>query len=327
MGIAKFNNNNNTGRKIYFDGIGTSIKGSSNLEEAIKKAGLDYEVEKRPIYYDSRVLVEGDNRKMPPKFTRFNNQYATVRTDTGTPLGVVGKNYTILQNREAFDFLDSLIVGGARFETAGTFKKNEAASFITVSTDPVKILDDNIDPYILLTNSFDGSGSIRCMFTPVRVWCSNTLALANKRAHNKVFIRHSNSLQVRMEQAKEILFNNTHYLEELRVIAEKLAVTPFSTQAFEELARELFPIKEDQSNIINERNLEKIEALLRAYKEDDIQNFNNTAWKAIQAVSDYESHSPVFRKTENEGFKNMQIVMAGMPLLNAVMERMMELAK
>lgn len=328
MGIAKFNAENiTTTRKAYYEGIGVNIEEAHSLETAIKLAGLDYEVEKRPIYFDCRVREEGDKRSLPPKFSRFADQYATVRSDTGVPLGIVGKNYNILQNREAFDFLDSLIVGGAKFETAGTFKKNESASFITVSTEPIKILDDDIDPYILLINSFDGSGCVRCMFTPVRVWCSNTLVRATKAGHNKISIRHSSNLQVRMEQAKEILLSNTKYLDELRIVAEKLAVTPFSAEAFEAMARELFPIKDDQSNIINERNMLKLEALLRAYKEDDIQNFNNTAWKAVQAVSDYESHQPTFKKGKNDAMNGMKVVMAGMPMLTMVMERMMELAK
>lgn len=331
MGIANFDiktvKNMNSERKAYFEGLGVNIQEAHTLENAIKLAGLDYEVEKRQLYFDGKAVVEKDGKKMPPKFTKMPDMYATMRTDTQVPLGIVGKNYNILQNREAFDFLDSLIVGGAKFETAGTFKKNEAASFITVSTEPIKILDDDVDPYILLTNSFDGTGCVKVMFTPVRVFCSNTLVVANKKAHNRVSIRHTNQLESKLEVAKKLLMQNTKYLEELNAIAEKLAVTPFSKEAFEQLAKELFPVREEDSNIIQVRNLEKLELLMKAYKQDDLQNFNNTAWKVVQAVSDYESHTPVFRKTDGTNEKNIQVVMAGMPMLNMVMERMMALAK
>lgn len=328
MGMAKYDVKNiDTSRKAFYEEVGVNIEEATSLETAIKLSGLDYEVEKRPVYFDSRVVGEGDTRKLPPKFAKYPDMFATMRTDTQTPLGIVGKNYTILQNREAFDFLDSLIVDGAKFETAGTFKKNEAASFITISTDTIKILDDDVDPFILLTNSFDGSGCVKVMFTPVRVFCSNTLALANRRAHNRISIRHSNSLTAKMETAKEVLLGNTRYLTELKEIAEKLAVTPFSAEAFEAMAKELFPVKETDSNIIQVRNLEKLEQLMKAYKQDDLQNFNNTAWKVVQAVSDYESHTVGFKQTKNPEEKGFQVVMAGMPMLNMVMERMMNLAK
>lgn len=310
MGIATFNS-----RRNYFDGCGQVIQDATSLENAIKLAKLDYTVEKRPL---STYDMKGHVVKIPDMF-------ATLRTDTNQTLGVVGKNYNILQNIEAFDFLDSLVAEGARFETAGTFKKNEAASFITCSTEPLTILDDEFMPYILLTNSFDGSGCVRVMFTPIRVFCSNCLNRAIKQAVNKISIRHCNSLKGQMEQAKEILLQNTNYLVALKEESEKLAVTPFSEEAFEALARDLFKTEEGASAIIQERSMIQLEALLTAYKQDDLQNFNNTAYKAVQAVADFESHKPVFRNTNNP-FTNFQIVTAGMPLLNMVAERMNSLA-
>lgn len=318
--------NNDTDRKTYFDGLGVNVQNAHDLETAIKLSGLDYEVVKRPVKFDTYIQDLNNPSAFASMTTEFPGQFVTIRTDTQKPLGVVGKNYNILQNRDAFDFLDGIIAGGAKFETAGTFKKNEAASFITVSTEPIKILDDKIDPYILLTNSFDGSGSVRVMFTPIRVFCSNCLALAIKSAHNKVNIRHSNSLEIRMEQAKKLLLANTNYLHELNTIAEKLAVTPFSEDAFYEMCKKLYPSNDGDSEIIQVRNLAQIEHLMKAYRQDDLQNFNNTAWKAVQAMADAESHSLSFRKTSTIDQKNLTVVMNGMPLLNQVFQQMMALA-
>lgn len=316
MGIANFDS-----RKSYFDGIGSEITGAQDLETAIKLAKLDFEVEKRQIYLNNPTILKGSDTPSNI-FTPIHDQFATVRTDTDTVLGVVKKNYQVLQNREAFDFLDSVIAGGARFETAGTFKKNEAASFITCSTEPIKILDDDIHPYLLFVNSFDGSSSVRVMFTPIRIFCSNCLVRAMKGAMNKVSIRHSPSMKDRLDASKEILLSNTNYLEALKAESEKLAVTTFSAEAFEALARSLFPTKEGNSNIIQIRNEEMIEALLRAYRQDDLQNFNNTAYKAVQAVADFESHKPTHRQTKTAEFSNFNTVIMGMPMLNMVADRM-----
>ena len=70
-----------------------------------------------------------------------------------------------------------------------------------------------------------------------------------------------------------------------------------------------------------------VEQLLKAYKQDDLQNFNNSKWKVIQAVSDFESHRPQIRKTKeisNTGTPGFQVVMNGMPLLNQVYRMLQE---
>lgn len=317
MGFARFDN-----RKTYFDSIGSEIQNASSLENAIQLAGLDYTVEKQKIYTQQPIKEENGNSIFVP----IPDTFATVRTDTGAALGIVKKNYQILQNHEAFDFMDSVIAGGAKFETAGTFKKNEAASFITCSTEPIKILDDEIAPYLLFMNSFDGTGSVRCMFTPIRIFCSNCLARAIKSAMNKIAIRHSTSMKERLESSKEILLQNTKYLEALKQEAEKLATTPFSKEAFEALARELFPSQETDSNLIKIRNEAMIEQLLLAYSQPDLQNFNNTAYKVVQAVADFESHKPQMKKSKDVDFANMKTVIMGMPMLNMIADRMNAIA-
>lgn len=329
MGIAQYDVNKvssmGTERRMYFEGIGVNVQNASSLETAINVSGLNFNVNKQPLQFTTQVPQPlGDQIVLVDVPHPYPNQYATVRTDTLEPLGIVSKDYQILQNIEAFDFLDSL-VGDAKFETAGLYG-NGAKSFITMSTEPIKILDDNIAPYILFTNSFDGSGSVRVMFTPIRVFCSNCLVLAIKSATNKISLRHSRGLQSRLDNARYVLLNNTNYLNALKAQSEKLAVTPFSAEAFEALARELFPVNTEDSEVIQVRNLVQIEQLLTAYRQDDLQNFNNTAYKAVQAVADFESHKPTFKNSNAKDFKNIKTVMLGMPLLNMVTERMMSVA-
>lgn len=316
------NSKDNT-RKTYFESIGVNVQNASSLETAIKLSGLDFEVQKFPISFNVPTPSDWNNKQIIVDVPhKFPGQFATVRTDTMEPLGVVGKNYEICQNIEAFDFLDSL-VGDAKFETAGLYGGNGAKSFITMSTEPMKILGDDFKPYILFTNSFDGTGSVRVMFTPIRVFCSNCLVRAMKAADHKLSIRHSSNLKVRMENAKHILLENTKYLDALKIEAEKLAVTPFSEDAFTALAKSLFPVNEEDSNRIQVNNMEMFEELMRAYKQSDLDNFKNSAWRAVQAVSDFESHKPTHRQTETSAYKDIKVVMANMPLLNQVTNMLM----
>lgn len=310
-------------RRNYFDAIGTSIEGAKELDEAIKLAKLDFTVEKQRIF-TKRELKPNEEHAGGSIFVPVPELYATVRTDNGVVLGTVKKNYHILQNSEAFDFLDSVIENGAKFEVAGTFK-TESASFITCSTETIKILDDEITPYILFTNSFDGSASVRVAFTPIRVACSNCIVRAMKQATNKLAIRHSSSLKQKLESSKEILVANEEYLDALREESETWAVTPFSSSAFEALARSLYPIDKDSSDLIKARNERMFDSLMNAYRQDDLENFANTAYRAVQAVADFESHKPQIRKTRTADYANIKTIMTGMPLLNAVADRMNDL--
>ena len=109
----------NTPRKKYYEDMGITLENVTSLESALKLSGLDYSVEKRPIQFVNKVEQEWNDQKILVD-TPFiiPDQFATIRTDTNAPLGIVGKNYNILQNREAFDFLDSLALGGAKIGRA-----------------------------------------------------------------------------------------------------------------------------------------------------------------------------------------------------------------
>ena len=308
-------------RKAFYEGMGVTIDNCTSLESALRLSGLDFEVEKKPLYFADMM----DNGY--PNFVEIKDQFSTVRSDTKQSLGVVGKDYNILQNREAFDFLDDICAQGAKFETAGFFKKNGAASYISMSTEPVSILGDRFDPYMMISNGFDGGSAVKVVLTPIRAICRNTAIYAIKKASFKVSIKHSNVMMGRLENAKELLLANSNYLNALKEEAEKLAVKPFSEEAFNALINKLYPIKSEDSELIQIRNLALVEQLIKAYKQEDLQNFNGSAWKVLQAVSDFESHRPQLRKTKeisNAGTPGFQVVMNGMPLLNRVYQMISE---
>lgn len=320
MGIAQYQANEVV-RSRFFDEVGRPIQGATNLEEAIVQSGLDYEVQKLPVFFNPRI-------GKTPKMTKVPDRFVVYRTDNHTPMGVVGKKYEILQNCEAFNFLDSLIAGGAMFETAGTYGLNGAKSFISISTQKIKVLDDDIQPYIVLTNSFDGTGTVKVSFSPIRVFCSNTLALISKKVKslhlNSLSVRHTKSMAIAMEQGKEILFQNTQYLETLKSISELLAVTPFSEEAFKKMCEVFYPIDNNQTKKAVTMNTEMLEELFRAYKQDDLGNFSGVAYRAFQAISDFESHKTSQRSTDRENERGLVMAVNGMPILTQALEYIMD---
>lgn len=160
-------------------GLGQIIEDYPTSAEAIKHAGLDYTVEKRPLFtVDHSHFKDADGYfdELQPNIL-VPDFYANVRTDTSDVLGVVGKDYRIVQNSEAFAFFDSIVGGkdGILYETAGALGKGERIFITAKLPDYIRVgRNDCIEKFIFLTTSHDGYGSITAAFTPVRVVCQNS---------------------------------------------------------------------------------------------------------------------------------------------------------
>ena len=85
-----------------------------------------------------------------------------------------------------------------------------------------------------------------------------------------------------------------------------------------------YPINDKQSKKSVTMNTEMLEELFRAYKAEDIQNFNNSALKAFQAVADFESHKTSQRSTDRENERGLVMAVNGMPILTQALEYIMD---
>lgn len=299
----------------FVEGIGPNLSDLTSLDAVLELSGLNFEVarSKKPVSF--YVSVPG----MPPKQISMKDKFATYRTDTLEPLGVVGERFNILQNRDAFNFLENLQLEGLRYEAATCYGKNGAKSFICMSAEDVEILSDNFKPYILFINSHDASKAVQVMFTSVRVFCQNAINRAIKGAKNRVSIRHSASMEDRLAMAHKVLFQNNNYMLALKDKAETLALKPFSEDQFYAWVKAQYPVDETVSKRGRTLNEQMINAIMGCYYENDLDNFNNTAWRAIQAISDLESHMPIRRTTKRPEFANFNnVVEQGMPLLDSI---------
>jgi phage/plasmid-like protein (TIGR03299 family) len=137
---------------------------------------------------------------------------AVVRTDLPSTdprriLGVVGAEYQPLQNWEAFGFFDRAVGSQvALYETAGAIENGKRIWLLAKLPEtlhPVK--DDEVVPYLLLANGHDGSLMVHLTFTPIRVVCQNTLAMALVQGERRVAIRHDRGLRRRLDEAAVLL--------------------------------------------------------------------------------------------------------------------------
>ncbi|WP_342647348.1 DUF932 domain-containing protein [Mucilaginibacter sp. CSA2-8R] len=237
-------------------GLGQVIDRYPTSSEAIQHAGLDYIVEKRPLFtYDTaKHLGEGSDDIIIPEIT-VPNFFATVRADTEQVLGVVGNDYEVVQNRDAFSFFDAIVGGGdgILYETAGVLGSGERVFITAKLPDYIRVgKKDWIEQYLFLTTSHDGLGSITAAFTPIRVVCNNTLNAAMRNHSGAIKIRHTASAAERLKQAHTLMGISrdlSHEMEGLFNQWAKVRITDGEIKKLIQIA--MAPNKEVLENLAN----------------------------------------------------------------------------
>jgi len=227
--------------------LGQVIADYPTSAEAIIHAGLDYTVEKRPLFtVNGEDMAQFRNPDADDYFDQIQpdilvpDYFANVRTDTEEVLGLVGKDYTIVQNIDAFSFFDSIVGGGdgVLYETAGALGKGERIFITAKLPDYIRVgREDCIEKYLFLTTSHDGFGSITAAFTPIRVVCQNTLNAALKHHANCIKIRHTSSAQDRLKQAHQLLGISNLLANELEEVFNHWARIPITDNLVKRLVQ------------------------------------------------------------------------------------------
>lgn len=308
-------------------GLGTIVN-SLTAKDALVMGGLDFEVEKRPLYVPGIALGFEDAKKFQRigreivdistepkevklvsnyhKLIKFDRQFATVRTDNDIPLGIVGEKYHIFQNYEAFEFFDS-IVGKhyADYETVGALGNGETV-FITAKLKEEMIFNkDLIDKYLLLSTSHDGTSSIVVMFTPIRVVCNNTLTLALRgKNSNKVNISHTLNAKARLENAKKVLgLVGQSQLAYQEAFGNLLKINVSDEEATE-VFKKVLKLEPDEKGKYSTRAVNILDSIETYYQIGlGQQEIVGTGWGVYNAVSGYFQNVKTYQ-TEDTKFKS-----------------------
>jgi len=267
--------------------LGKTITKCKTSAEAIQEAGLDFEVLKRP---NMHPLPSGVN-------IISDNSYFTFRTDTEAVLGdKIGSDYEVVQNVDAFSFFDTIVenYGGLHYESAGSLGYGELTYITAKLPEHIKVgRNDLIDQYIFLTSTHDGTGSITIAFTPVRIWCSNTLNAALNNCSNAIKIRHTASATEKLKEAHKLLGLTNQLSTELEAIFNRWARVRITDPELKRLIQlAMVPNKETYG-------------LLKAGKEDELSGrFTNT----VNNIFEYAQCSPTQQETTTKntlyGFYN-----------------------
>lgn len=201
-------------KDIVWRQFGTSFEGKNvSVEDAIKEIGADFNVSKQPLIRVPQSIYDSIKNGTPiesldlSSANLITSHAATVRDDYDFTLGVVGRDYGVVQNTKAFEFIDFIKeVSGEEpiVETAGLLGNGERL-FVTcrLGADSYLNPNDAVTNYVVFTNTHDGSGAVMAFFTKIRVICSNTLAMAIKGCTNKVIFKHTKNVETRLDWERE----------------------------------------------------------------------------------------------------------------------------
>ena len=292
------------GRRVPWHGLGTPVLHAPTSAEALKLAGLDWEVVKTPVFTESGL--------------KCGNAQATIRSDNGSYLGMVTDRYKIVQNEDAFAFTDGLLGKDCRYETAGSLRDGRTV-WMLAQMPKMKVCGDDVANYLCFTNSHDGTGAVRVVLTPTRVVCNNTLNLALRTAERRWATRHCGNIEAKMEEAKKTLELAFEYQEALQKEAEEMANITVNEEETMKLLSQLFPINDNDTDRAKKNMEQAKNDFIVCYNMPDIAKFYGTKWGLVNAAADFVDHRTPARLTKNYAENNFGRILDGSTILDTVM--------
>lgn len=290
-------------RETPWHGLGTKVLSALTSKEALRMAGLDWQVVQEPIYTETEKRIDGYK--------------ANVRDMDRRVLGVVTDRYKVIQNEEAFAFTDELLGEGVRYETAGSLQGGRKVWLLAHLPQEYIISGEHISPYLVFSNTHDGSGAIKVALTPIRVVCNNTLNLALNTAKRSWSMIHTGDIRGKMEEAKDTLFMAKRYMDELGKEFETLRKISMSDKTVMQYIEELLPVDESATpqQIRNMKRLQE-DMKQRYFDAPDLKDLGKNAYRFVNAVSDFATHAEPLRRTVNYKENLFARTVEGNPLID-----------
>ena len=300
-------------RETPWHGLGTRVSEAPDSQRSLIVAGLNWNVVQEPVYTGENERIEGYK--------------VNVRDTDRKVLGVVSDRYKIVQNREAFAFTDELLGEGVRYETAGSLQNGRKVWMLARMPHEYIISGERISPYMVFFNSHDGSGAIKVALTPIRVVCQNTLNLALSTAKRSWSMIHTGNIQGKMQEARDTLFLAETYMDHLGKEFENLRKKKLTDKQVLDFINLLLPVDESATpqQVKNVKRLQE-DMKLRYFEAPDLKDVGNNAYRFINAVSDFATHSNPLRRSANYKENLFARTVEGNPMIDKAFQMVSEAA-
>ena len=291
-------------REKPWHGLGIMVREAPDSRDALRLADLDWNVIQEPVYTYDRREVPGYK--------------ANIRDRDRSVLGIVTNRYRVVQNWEAFSFTDELLGEGVRYETAGSLMGGRRVWLLAKLPNEYIIAGEQVSPYLVFSNTHDGSGAVKVAITPIRVVCNNTLNLALKTAERAFSMIHTGDVKGKVKEAKDTLLLSSQYMEALGKEFETLRKKSLSDKEVENMIEILLPDLEQGATLRQHNNIRRMRSDLagRYFDAPDLKGLGKNAYRFINAVSDYATHAEPIRRTANYQETLFSKTIEGHPLID-----------
>lgn len=279
-------------------GLGNRLPAKQPIEVWQKAAGMDWTIQEAPV----RFLA--DSIGSLGSIHSFEDQKVLYRSDTKEALSVVSQRYQVVQPKEVLAFYRDLTdVSGYALETAGVLKGGKKFWALAKTGQSASLKgNDQVNGYLLLATSCDGTLATTATPTTVRVVCNNTLSIAVNGATQAIKVPHSTRFdpQAVKQQLGIAISQWDGFMYRMKTLAERKVKSHEAMNYFLRVMCDVQPGTIDSAGLANERALKRVQALYDGQgKGAELDAAKGTAWGLLNAVTEFVDHERRARSTEN----------------------------
>lgn len=258
-------------------GLGQELTPNAPLDVWVKEAGLNYEIHGGEVM---TTLPDGQNIiTMPSRKLLYRN-------DTLEPLSIVSDKYKVVQPGAVMEFFRDLTEEhGWQMETAGVLFNGAKYWALARTGQELRAKgQDQVNDYLLLATSCDGTMRTLAKRTAVRVVCNNTLSIAQKG--EGIRVSHSSVFQPeKIKQELELVTGWKIFEEQVQQLADRKVTNAEAINYVVSLLGDPGKPLEEQKSI--QTMAQVLQLFDGKGKGSDLKSSKGTAWGLVSAITEY----------------------------------------
>ena len=278
-------------------GLGSRLTEKQPLEVWQREAGMDWKIQESPVHFKADAIGHMGS------IHTFPEQKVLYRSDNKAPLSVVSNRYQVVQPREVLEFYRDLTeISGYELETAGVLKGGRKFWALARTGQTTELMgNDQVNGYLLLATSCDGTLATTATPTTVRVVCNNTLTIALDGTSRAIKVPHSTRFdpQAVKKQLGVAVSQWDSFMHRMRMLSERKVQWHEAMGFFMSVLCDASPNSPLPAVLPNERALRKVQSLYEGQgRGSTLASAQGTAWGLLNAVTEYVDHERRARSNE-----------------------------
>lgn len=279
-------------------GLGEQLPSGQPIEVWQQAAGMDWSIEETPVRY----LAEQKGNL--GSIMAFEEQKVLYRSDTKAALSIVSQRYQVVQPRAVLNFYRGLTeYNDFELETAGVLKGGRKFWALARTGQSTTLKGgDEVNGYLLLATSCDGSMATTATPTTVRVVCNNTLSIAIDQTAQAIRVPHNTHFDESAVKRKLGIAVSQwdDFMIRLRALSERKVKPSEALNFFSNVFCEVDGPNLQMQKPRNERALARAMLLYEGKgRGADLDSARGTVWGLVNAVTEFVDHERRARSTDN----------------------------